>query len=211
MLSDLDSLEIVIADPNILAVFARLELLTTNASEAEFMLVTGFGNYYNSIYWPFFDDDDWYFGNMLGRCDGTYIYESDGGQELKTRLNNPYIQWVGPGSFVDPVQRHAFYYEYPDVNNENPEPNVDYMIYYEESPNGLQCLENEELTFYLNMAHNIFYTYDTQFLPNTTLHGKRPFGKAFMNMTICTPSGDDWWEHKYYMFYGTRINLPLPD
>jgi len=218
MLSDLDSLEYLIANPNIFPVYGMLDLLSSNGSSADFMLTTGFGSSYNGNYEPFDADDDWHWGNMQGRCDGTYLWVSDGGQELKRRLNNPYFQWAGPGSFIDPVSRNAYYYEYPDVNNENPESNVGYLIYYEESTinNPLPCLENDEMTFYLNKAHDIIYTFDNQNLPGTTtLYGKRPAGKAFMSFDIYTPDGtvnnNYYWEHEYFIKYGTRINLPLPD
>ena len=151
---------------------------------------------------------------MQGKCDGSYLWVSDGGQELKRRLNNPYFQWAGPGSFVDYVYRDAQWYEYPDVNNINPEPNVTSLVYHELSID-TTCLENDEMTFYLNQAHDIIYTYENQFLPNTNLHGKKPVGKSFVSFDIYTPDSilpnTHMWKHIYYLKYGTRINLPLPD
>jgi len=215
MLSDLDSLEIVIADPDVLPIFGSLELLTSNANEAEFMLVTGFGSYFNGNYAPFYDDDDWKWGNMLGHCDGTNQWESDGGQELKVRLNNPFFAWAGPGSFIDDEEKIPHYYDYPDIYNEHPQPDsVDYFIFYQEGLGFFPCLENEELDFYLDKAHDIIYTYEDNFLPgSSTLKGQRPAGKAFKNFNIWTPDGtlpndDHWWEHVYFIHYGTRVNLP---
>jgi len=217
MLADLDSLEVLIADPSIFPVYGMLDLISSNSSSASFMLTTGFGSNFNGNYEPFNEDDDWHWGDMKGKCDGSYMWENDGGQELKRRLNNPYFQWAGPGSFINAITKNVYYYMYPDVNNENPEPNVDYMIYYEESTinKPLPCLENDEMTYYLNMAHDIIYTYVNQYLPNTNLHGQRPTGKAFIDFDIWTPSGTNngtyWWEHQYFINYGTRINLQLPD
>lgn len=218
MLADLDSMEQVIANADVFPVYGMLDLLSNNGSSADFMLTTGFGSNYNGNYEPFDDDDDWHWGNMQDRCDGIHLWESDGGQELKRRLNNPYFAWAGPGSFLNSETINVYYYEYPDVNNQNPEPNVDYMIYYEESSttNPLPCLEDDEMTFYLNMAHDIIYTFDDQYLPNTNLYGQRPAGKSFMEFDIYTPdgtatNGKHYWEHQYFITYGIRINLPLPD
>ncbi len=55
-------------------------------------MVLGWGEYFNGNYEPFLPIDDWYYGNMLGRADGAYLWESDAGQELINRLNNPYFQ-----------------------------------------------------------------------------------------------------------------------
>ena len=145
---------------------------------------------------------------MQGKCDGTYQWVSDAGLKLRSKLNNPLIQWALPGAWINTEQRQAFYDEYPDVNNENPESNVDYMIYYEEA-SSLQCLEYDELNFYLSKAHEIFYTYDNQCLPNTNLFGKRPPGKHFIDMDIwARDSTGVWYEHRYYMNYGVRVNIP---
>jgi len=215
MLSDLDSLEFVISDPSLMPMYASLSLIQSTLTSADFMLIIGFGSYYSGNYAPFYADDDWKFGNMLGHCDGSNVTESDGGQELITRLNNPFFQWAGPGSFIDPEQKPINYYEYPDVNNQNPDADVDYMIFYQELASGEPCLENDELTFYLNNLHNIIYTYDDDYLPNTTLYGKRPEGKSFIDIEIYTPYGFDnsvyWWEHRFWANYGKRVNIPIPD
>jgi hypothetical protein len=208
MLQSLSDLEYEIADPNIMPIFGFLSLVENDDDEASFMFIIGFG-FYSSFYQPFDTTDNWYFGNMQGKCDGTYQWVSDAGLKLRSKLNNPMIQWSRPGAWVDPEHSSAFYYEYPDVNNENPESNVDYMIYYEEA-SSLQCLEYDELNFYLSKAHEIFYTYNNQYLPNTNLLGKRPPGKHFIEMdTIWTQSvPGQKYQHNYYMWYGVRVNLP---
>ncbi|MBU2554386.1 MAG: hypothetical protein KKF98_07995 [Bacteroidetes bacterium] len=218
MLSDLDSLEYVIADASLMPMYASLSLIQSTLTSADFMLITGFGSYYSGNYAPFYADDDWKFGNMLGNCDNPLPYgDSDGGQELITRLNNPFFQWAGPGSFIDPEQVYIPSEGYPDVNNQNPDTLVGYMIFYQELASDTvgPCLENEELTFYLNNLHNIIYTYDDDYLPNTTLYGKRPEGKSFIDIEIYTPNGFDngvfWWEHRFWANYGTRVNIPIPD
>jgi len=216
MLSDLDSLEIIIADPDVIPVFAILDILTSNAEEAELRLVIGFGYYSSGNYAPFYDDDDWKFGNMRGHCDGTNFGDSDGGQELKVRLNNPYFTWGDPGSFINPEEKIVNYYEYPDIYNEHPQPDsVDYFIFYQVTSGFSPCLENEELDFYLNKASDIIYTYEYNYLPGSdTLYGQRPPGKTYEWFSIWTPdttfTNSHSWAHRYYIHYGTRINIPLP-
>jgi len=207
MLQSLTNLEYEIADPNIIPVFGSLSLVENDDDEASFMFILNFG-FYSNYYYPFTTSDNWYFGNMLGKCDGTQLWVSDAGIKLKGKLNNPLIQWIKPGTWISIESGTAFYYEYPDVNNENPESNVDYMIYYEEA-SSLQCLEYDELNFYLSKAHEIFYTYNNQYLPNTNLPGKRIPGKHFIDVNIWTPSDPGIkYQHNYSMRYGVRVSLP---
>jgi hypothetical protein len=212
MVSDLDSLEVVIANPNMIPVFARLELISSNSSAAQYMMVLGMGSYYSGNYAPFYADDDWRWGNYQGHCGSTNDHSSDGGEELRERLNNPWFQYVA-GSFIDPMDPITVTYnQYPDVNNQNPDINVDFMIFREERTSGEPCLENEELTFYLNRAHEIIYTFTNQTLPNTTtLFGQRPIGRAFVDMSIWAQHENNWWHHTYYLNYATRITAPLPN
>lgn len=208
MLQDLDSLESVIANPNILPVYADLDVMNSSEANVTFRLMLGFGGTLSGNYEPITADDDWRWGNMQGHCDGTNFGESDAGQELKRRLNNPYFAY-SPGSFIEYIPPISVYYsEYPDVNNHNPDPNIGYMIYYETGTTW-GCIEDDELNYYLNRAHEIFYTFNNQYLPNTNLYGKRPVGKHFVDMDIWTPNGTNWWEHRYYLRYATRVNLPI--
>ncbi|MDP2721804.1 MAG: hypothetical protein Q8O72_03505 [Bacteroidales bacterium] len=218
ILSDVDSIEYVIANPEVIPVFAGLKLLSSNNNEAAFMLTIGIGTYYGGNYAPFYSYDDWYFGNNLGRIDGYLLYHSDAGQQLTNRLNNPFFEYFTPGSFLEPAeQRYVQFGDYPDIDNLNPETNVDYLIYYEEStafPSPI--LENEELTFYLNNLHNIIYTYDDQVVPHTTGLGGRPHGYAFRDVNVWTPTepltgGEYYYEHRYTVYYAIRVNIPLPD
>lgn len=64
------------------------------SSEAEITVYTGLGFGTGRLYQPFADDDDWYYGNMLGRCDGQYQWESDAGEELEWRFNSPNPYYV---------------------------------------------------------------------------------------------------------------------
>ena len=216
MLSDMDSIEIIIANPDIFPVIGILEVVSNLPSEAYFSLTLGLGSYTGGPYVPIEEDDNWRWGNMKGHCDGSNFGESDAGQELINRLNNPLIAWSTPGSYIDLIQRGITYVEYPDVNNLNPDPDVGYMIYHEiTNTSSWPCIEYDELDYYLDRLHEIIYTYDDEFLPNTTtLKGKRPSGLSFVPdmLTIYTPNGQNgsnyWWEHQFWVWYGTRVNLP---
>ncbi len=218
ILGDVDSIEYVISNPNAIPVFASLKLLSSNNSEAEFLLTLGIGTYFSGNYAPFYSIDDWYFGNNLGRTDGYELYHSDAGQQLTDRLNNPFFQYFTPGSFLEPAEeRYVLYGVYPDIDLLNPEENVSSLIYYEESSEfPSPVLENEELTFYLNNLHNIIYTYNDQLVPHTTGYGQRPPGYAFRDISVWTPTGQlsgggYFYEHRYTIYYAIRANIPLPD
>lgn len=93
------------------------------------------------------------------------------------------------------------------------------MVYYEETVlNDLPCIEYDELTFYLYRLHEMIYTYTDENLPNTTtLYGMRPPGKSFVtgSLDLSTFTGQNpppdnkyWWEHRVWLWYGTRVNIP---
>jgi hypothetical protein len=91
------------------------------------------------------------------------------------------------------------------------------LIYYEQDTSyPSPILENEELTFYLNNLHNIIYTYDNQVVAHTTGLGQRPYGFAFRDVSVWTPTdtltgGGYYYEHRYTINYDIRVNIPLPD
>jgi hypothetical protein len=157
---------------------------------------------------------------MDGDCDGNQVNQSDGGQELKIRLNNPHFEYFTTGSFIGPDhERIVEHGDYPDLDDEHPQPTlVNSFLFYEEfnppPPSYTPCLEIEELDFYLDKAHKIIYTADNELLPgSTTLYGQRPQGLHYEWFSIWTPSGtlqndDLYWEHRYYIHYRQRVNIP---
>lgn len=218
ILGDLDSIEYVISNADVIPVYGNLVVISSNNVSAELVLYWGFGTYYNGNYAPFYYIDDWYYGNVLGRTDGAYLWESDAGIELNNRLNNPYFQYFQPGSYVSPMEYVGIRYnEYPDVNDLNPESNVDYLTYYEESTEYPSPeLENEELTFYRENLHNIIYTYDDKIVPRSDSAGKRPYGLAFEKLVTWTETDTInnmyYYEHGHTVTYATRVNITtIPD
>ena len=227
--SMLNFLNNIIANSENIPIFGHLELLNSNSNEAEFIFKLGLGSYFYGNYAPFLYD--WKFGNMLGRCDGTHQWESDAGQELKNRLNNPGFAHFTIGSFIGSgEERIVAYFNsdgtpnpnlYLDTNNEHPQPNlVNHFYFYEEndSPTYEPCIEVEELDFYLDKAHKIIYTSDNELLPGSDIHyGLRPDGLTYEWFDISTPNGFNtysnkyYWTHKYYIHYRQRVNIPLPN
>jgi len=227
--SMLDFLYNIVATSEYIPIFGHIERLSSDNNEAQYVFRLGLGNYYNGNYAP--EYYDWKFGNMLGRCDGTHQWESDAGQELKTRLNNPFFAYVTPGSFVgsDNEKIIRYYNEngsanptlYYDTYDEHPQSSqVNYFYYYETNASSSYdpCLESEEIEFYLDKAHKIIYTSENDYIPGSTIHrGQRPEGLTYEWFTIDTPNGYDnssnlyYWTHRYYIHYRQRVNIPIPD
>ncbi|MBU1010954.1 MAG: hypothetical protein KKD74_12545 [Bacteroidetes bacterium] len=214
MIADLQNFDEEINDPDVLPVYGNLRIIQTAQNYAILRMTYGWGIYYTYPYDPFYSDDNWRYGNMIGRCDGTGQWQSDGGQELELRLNDPYFEYPTPGSFVNPVFRDIPPKTYPDIYIEHPQPDsVDYLIYYQVTSGFLGCLEYDELEFYLTKMHQIIYTFDDTYLPNNdSLFGKRPRGKFFESIDYWTPDSIYGTEHKYMHYpsvvYSDRVDVP---
>ncbi|MCD6111807.1 MAG: hypothetical protein J7J86_00915 [Bacteroidales bacterium] len=131
-----------------------------NNGELNIMLISSFGINSPLSYAPFTDEDDWIFGHSLGYCTTGAPPYSDGGEELEKRLNNPYFAIGGLGKIIKILYYTKFGYEYPDI------------IYDTIIPGELSypCMENEELTERLWLAHDVFYNDTTNggWLPDYT-------------------------------------------
>jgi hypothetical protein len=125
------------------------------SSEAEITVFTGLGFGAGRLYQPFADDDDWYYGNMLGRCDGQYQWESDAGEELEWRFNSPNPYYVPYPACLDgkiviiEVARTIF-----AKGTEND------LIYHEWFPGDYDptCLDPETLNELLQNGATLFYS-----------------------------------------------------
>ena len=72
-----------------------------------------------TCYTAFTQDDNWYYGNNLGREDGYLLYHSDAGQQLAYRINNQKVVpeyehvWVdvhtSPNAIGSPTNSRLFY------------------------------------------------------------------------------------------------------
>lgn len=213
MIVDFEALEQEISDAGIVAVYGMLNTINQTPNLISLEMVFAFGSPYSGNYIPFFEIDNWYYGNMLGRCDGQYQWESDAGEELEYKfLNDQLFAYVNAGSWIDFLPYISIF------AGDYYEPFYDgHLIYWEIAPTTPPpCIPYDKMNFYLNMGHNIMYTFDDTYIPNsTTIKGTRPRGYMFADIdvtTSATPHGTDTmvYQHIYDVTYGIRASLPWP-
>lgn len=213
MIIDFESLEQEIDNAGIVPVYGMLNTMNQTQSLLTLRMIFAWGAPYYGNYIPFSEDDDWYYGNMLGRCDGQYQWDSDAGEELEYKfLNDQLFAYVNAGSWIDFLPHislfaDAFYEPFYD----------EHLIYWEIAPTAPPpCIPHNKMNFYLNMGHNIMHTFNDTYLPNsTTLKGTRPRGYMFADIDVtssATPHGTDMvvYRHIYDVTYGIRASLPWP-
>lgn len=87
-------------------------------SDIQMGLISGYGLKVLRFYEELDTIDNWYYGHVLGRCDGQYIWISDAGYELERRFNNIedtyFNQPHDTAHAIDIVKRVAFAGEYSD-------------------------------------------------------------------------------------------------
>ncbi len=178
-------------------IIADLQESTMKSGDFEMELTAGLGINPLIFYEPITTDDNWFYGNMLGRCDGSYFGQSDAGQELKRRFNNPNMAYPPHNAWINPYTSAVLSHEqYPS------------RIFYESSPS-IPCVEYDQLTNLLIHGHYIIHN-DT----NAINPGEKPDGLYFRLLDLWTnnsnpPDGIYW--HKYQIMYGTPIYIPPID
>jgi len=183
----------------------NLENNGINGSTLNLLLFNNIGINILAMYEPFEEEDDWRYGNGLGKC---YIpgFTSDAVQELEWRLDHPYFASPIPGNtWISQQIKDAWWWEYPINNN----PYGDYRIFYDGVSQEPPCLENYMLDYYLTNAHQIIYTVDD---PNTPeLEGERPEGKDFIDVFIWSNNlGTTPFYHNYAINYGIKVYIQHP-
>lgn len=134
--------------------------------------------------------DYWTSGGLQGKCD---IYSGQGvgkdaTTELEWRFKGPYTQ---PGYFVSIVTAFAYGFDNPDPNN----PYGEYMMWVENSNHSNNCLDPEELNYYLGKWDYLKNKYN-------------PVGKTFCTVDVvwAIPVGySDEGLHSYEIKYGINI------
>ncbi|MBS4060973.1 MAG: hypothetical protein KG029_11290 [Bacteroidetes bacterium] len=175
------------------------------SSEAVITIYTGLGFGTGRLYQPFADDDDWYYGNMLGRCDGQYIWESDAGEELEWRFNspNPYhvpypaclngkivIISVDETTFSPGTENDMIYHEWlPGAYNP---PCIDYITLNE-------LLQNGATLFYSSPSNGGMLTNGIFTAVDVTSYG--------IPREVNGVSGYDYY-HGYFVTYATYECIP---
>jgi len=188
---------------------ADLSIIDSSGINLSLQLVSNIGFDPWVLYEPFDEDDNWLYGNMMGKCDGTHQWESDAGEELQWRLNSPNFVPSGSGKFHFVWRTDAWYWEYP--TNSNPYGN--YEIFQELGDTTPPCLEYYELQYYLPKAHDILY--------NTIGNGgERPDTLVFGSVDIKSKDSIEYagseeihhYSHYYVIDYGKREEMPaIPD
>ncbi len=176
-------------------IIADLQESTMKSGDFDMELIAGIGINPLIYYEPITTEDNWFYGNMIGRCDSSYFGQSDAGQELKRRFNNPkmklpfqYNTWINV--FTTEVLSNA---NYPD------------RIFYQNS-NVPPCINYLDLIYYLEQGHYIIYNSSSQ-----TPSGEKPTGLYYRLLDLWTnnpnPSNDDY-HHFYQIQYGTPVHIP---
>lgn len=188
--------------------FSDVALLEVVGGTAYVSATNGYGfNYLLGIYYPFDEDDDWYWGTLseeygvppLGKCDGTQVGVSDGSNEIQYRLNHPIAVPIHT-RYTDIVTIEVNGYDFEDIYG-NPR-----LFWGWDYPND-ECLTNDTLTYYLIQSDDIIKTPDSQ-------GGLKPPGKSFISVYI----DDDlamspqisWHYHRYEVTYGVPYTA-IPD
>ncbi len=151
-------------------------------------------------YTPFTEDDNWYYGHMLGREDGSYLYQSDAIVQLAMRINNqgikPTFQY---NTWLDPIQ---------SPNNIG-SPSNDRMFY--EVAASAPVIEHNDMLTYLMSWHYLVYNSSSD-IP----YGYFPTGPGYEDYyfhlvdywTNEQPPSDNKYWHGMDAFYGVPVYMP---
>ena len=176
-------------------IIADLQESTMKSGDFEMELTAGLGINPLVYYEEITTDDNWKYGNMLGRCDGSYFGQSDAGQELKRRFNNPEIAFPFPhNAWINVISTDVLsYIQYP-------------TRIFQETSNSIPCINYSSMIHLLEQGHYIIYNTPTQ-----NPSGQKPNGLYFRLLDLWTnnpnPPGNNY-AHYYQIQYGTPVNIP---
>lgn len=183
--------------------------VSNSVGSLDLMVVSVIACDYNpNLYPQFVEDDHWYSGALAGRCDNYYppYIGRDATTELEYHLLHP---------LISPVQYVRVYYEpivtVEDIDPENypytPAPRGTRGYWYgSNNPgDGVQCLEPDELNFYIS----------NEGIPYIIADNDTFIDKEFCNIDIVwdfVPSMEIYYEsHTYNISYGvphgTQVNI----
>ncbi len=148
-----------------------------------------------NYYQPITSVDNWYYGHLLGRSDGAYLWVSDAGVELARRFNHPYIYYP-PGTVWTGIQTPPF-----EVSNST----FPGRVYYEEAMSA-PIIPYLNMQYYLAQGHYLIYNSASDNPSGVIIDGL-----SFNSMVLWTneePPLDHKYWHKYQIFYGIPSLLP---
>ncbi len=150
-------------------------------------------------YTPFTDDDDWYYGNMLGRADTTYVGVSDGGQQLKLRLNNQGIKPTFQYNFWDDPQQTI------NLDATNTQNRV-----WAKIATSSPIISDTDMMLYLQNMHYLIYNSETDIPDGYFLnsYGSEIYFKLIHFWTSAEPNSTGNYYHKMNIVYGEPVFIP---
>jgi len=179
-------------------IIADLQESTMKSGDFDMELIAGIGINPLIIYEPITTEDNWFYGNMIGRCDSSYFGQSDAGQELKRRFNNPKMELPFPhNAWINPISTGVLsHIEYPG------------RIFYKEADTN-PCITYDSLRYFLKEGYYIIYNNK-----HDTPPGEFIDSLYFRLLDLWTnnpdPQNGEYW-HKYQIIYGTPIHIPPID
>ena len=162
--------------------------------------------------YPFEEGDDWWYGHEWGRCDETPGSDTTDASELiEINVSLSYIMPPPPPgyhyTFTPEPAIEVDGNEYVNPNNPSPENYLDYLLFYstQELPNYDECLEFEEMNFYVESAYYLITTK----LPEEY---NKPPNWLFMECNYywvdSQKNGFDVVQHKADFTFGLRYLVP---
>ncbi len=148
------------AQKNLLFVSLKKGELVNNEYEVTIKVMMGEVLSSGYTYNPFGPDDDWIYGDMYGKCDGTLFNESDAGKQLESQLNNNRpIFLPGPGYRIvytlDPDSPYILVGS--EYTNSNGQYLICYMEKYGDFTDEEKCLDDGEMNFHYNGEREVIY------------------------------------------------------
>lgn len=151
-------------------------------------------------YTAFTSIDNWYYGHMLGRSDGAFFKKSDGGQQLKIRINN---QGIKPT-----FQYNNWLNIWQSPNNIGNSTNN--RMYYEEATSA-PIISYTEMTTLLMSMHYLVYNSSSD-IPSgyfpTGVGNEDMWFKCINFWTNEEPPGDGKYWHGMNAIYGEPVYIP---
>ena len=134
--------------------------IENNEQKLELKVVLGTKQLPGQGWTPFVEGDNWKYGNMLGKCDGSSYMDSDAAEQIQGMLDiyRP-IYWVSPPYRIvyqiDIASPYLLFGdEYMDANN-------NFLMFYIDKTDDLTdediCLDYNEMNFHFNGHHTVIY------------------------------------------------------
>jgi len=147
---------------------------------------------------PTINFDPWYWGMLMGKCDGTFAGQSDAAEELEKKIMLRKGIIGGNSYYTGIVDISVIPESFMNPNDTIPGDNMYDFLMFQCTDNGIMpnvhiCLSPAEMNFYLWGTEQVIYNYEPD--------GARPVGKSFISANLV---GDAVTPQLYttYLHYG---------